>query len=98
MAAGRPTVRPAATTDLLAVAPPREARVARLAGADRGGLRRTRMEVWATSDWRRRDPASVMEAIAAAGIVAVLRASDASRFERVAKVMVEAGSPAWSSP
>jgi 2-dehydro-3-deoxyphosphogluconate aldolase/(4S)-4-hydroxy-2-oxoglutarate aldolase len=48
------------------------------------------MEVWAASDWRRRDPASVMEAIAA-GIVAVLRASDASRFERVAKVLVEAG-------
>jgi 2-dehydro-3-deoxyphosphogluconate aldolase/(4S)-4-hydroxy-2-oxoglutarate aldolase len=49
------------------------------------------MEVWAASDWRRRDLASVMEAIAAAGIVAVLRASDASRFERVAKVLVEAG-------
>jgi 2-dehydro-3-deoxyphosphogluconate aldolase / (4S)-4-hydroxy-2-oxoglutarate aldolase len=49
------------------------------------------MEVQAASDWRRRDPASVMEAITAAGIVAVLRASDASRFERVAKVLVEAG-------
>ena len=43
------------------------------------------------SDWRRRDPASVMEAIAAAGIVAVLRASDAGRFEQVAEVLVEAG-------
>ena len=32
-----------------------------------------------------------MEAIAAAGIVAVLRASDASRFERVPKLLVEAG-------
>src|SRR5687768_7476519 len=63
--------------------------------ADRGAqtavaLRRTRMEVRAASDWRRRDPASVMEAIAA-GIVAVLRASDPGRFERVAEVLVEAG-------
>jgi 2-dehydro-3-deoxyphosphogluconate aldolase/(4S)-4-hydroxy-2-oxoglutarate aldolase len=49
------------------------------------------MDVRAASDWRRRDPASVMEAIAAAGIVAVLRASDAGRFERVAEVLVEAG-------
>jgi 2-dehydro-3-deoxyphosphogluconate aldolase/(4S)-4-hydroxy-2-oxoglutarate aldolase len=32
-----------------------------------------------------------MEAITAAGIVAVLRASDAGRFERVAEVLVEAG-------
>jgi 2-dehydro-3-deoxyphosphogluconate aldolase/(4S)-4-hydroxy-2-oxoglutarate aldolase len=48
------------------------------------------MDVRAASDWRR-DPASVMEAIAAAGIVAVLRASDAGRFERVAEVLVEAG-------
>lgn len=48
------------------------------------------MDVRAASD-RRRDPASVMEAIAAAGIVAVLRASDAGRFERVAEVLVEAG-------
>jgi 2-dehydro-3-deoxyphosphogluconate aldolase / (4S)-4-hydroxy-2-oxoglutarate aldolase len=48
------------------------------------------MEVGAASD-RRRDPASVMEAIAAAGIVAVLRAGDAGRFERVAEVLVEAG-------
>jgi hypothetical protein len=48
------------------------------------------MEVRAASDWRRRDPASVMEAIAAAGIVAVLRASDPGRFERVAEVLVEA--------
>jgi 2-dehydro-3-deoxyphosphogluconate aldolase/(4S)-4-hydroxy-2-oxoglutarate aldolase len=32
-----------------------------------------------------------MEAIAAVGIVAVLRASDAGRFERVAEVLVEAG-------
>jgi 2-dehydro-3-deoxyphosphogluconate aldolase / (4S)-4-hydroxy-2-oxoglutarate aldolase len=47
------------------------------------------MDVRAASDWR--DPASVMEAIAAAGIVAVLRASDAGRFERVAEVLVEAG-------
>jgi 2-dehydro-3-deoxyphosphogluconate aldolase / (4S)-4-hydroxy-2-oxoglutarate aldolase len=49
------------------------------------------MEVRAASDWPRRDPASVMEAIAAAGIVAVLRASDAGRFEQVAEVLVEAG-------
>jgi 2-dehydro-3-deoxyphosphogluconate aldolase/(4S)-4-hydroxy-2-oxoglutarate aldolase len=49
------------------------------------------MDVRAASDWRRRDPASVMETIAAAGIVAVLRASDAGRFERVAEVLVEAG-------
>jgi 2-dehydro-3-deoxyphosphogluconate aldolase/(4S)-4-hydroxy-2-oxoglutarate aldolase len=32
-----------------------------------------------------------MEAVAAAGIVAALRASDAGRFERVAEVLVEAG-------
>lgn len=49
------------------------------------------MDVRAASDRRRRDPASVMEAITAAGIVAVLRASDAGRFERVAEVLVEAG-------
>jgi hypothetical protein len=49
------------------------------------------MDVRAASDRRRRDPASVMEAIAAAGIVAVLRAGDAGRFERVAEVLVEAG-------
>jgi 2-keto-3-deoxy-6-phosphogluconate aldolase len=49
------------------------------------------MEVRAASDWPRRDPASVMEAIAAAGIVAVLRASDADRFEQVAEVLVETG-------
>jgi 2-keto-3-deoxy-6-phosphogluconate aldolase len=56
------------------------------------------MDVRADSDLRRRDPASAMETIAAAEIVAVLRASDAGRFERVAEVLVEAGSPAWSSP
>jgi hypothetical protein len=39
-----------------------------------------------------------MEAIEAARTVAVLRASDAGRFERVAEVLVEAGSPSWSSP
>jgi hypothetical protein len=49
------------------------------------------MDVRADPDLRRRDPASVMEAIAAAGIVAVLRAGDAGRFERVAEVLVEAG-------
>ena len=32
-----------------------------------------------------------MEAISAAGIIAVLRASDADRFDRVAEVLVEAG-------
>jgi 2-dehydro-3-deoxyphosphogluconate aldolase / (4S)-4-hydroxy-2-oxoglutarate aldolase len=37
------------------------------------------------------DPAAVMEAIGAAGIVAVLRAGDAGRFERVAEVLVDAG-------
>jgi 2-dehydro-3-deoxyphosphogluconate aldolase / (4S)-4-hydroxy-2-oxoglutarate aldolase len=49
------------------------------------------MDVRAASERRRRDPASVMEAIAATGIVAVLRAGDAGRFEQVAEVLVEAG-------
>ena len=49
------------------------------------------MDVRAASGRRRRDPAAVMEAISAAGIVAVLRAGDADRFERVAEVLVEAG-------
>jgi 2-keto-3-deoxy-6-phosphogluconate aldolase len=48
------------------------------------------MDVRAASD-RRRDPAAVMEAITTAGIVAVLRAGDADRFERVAETLVEAG-------
>jgi 2-dehydro-3-deoxyphosphogluconate aldolase/(4S)-4-hydroxy-2-oxoglutarate aldolase len=48
------------------------------------------MDMRAASERRRPDPASVMEAIAAAGIVAVLRAGDASRFERAAEVLVEA--------
>jgi hypothetical protein len=72
---------------------------ARLAGRRLcGGLREDADDVRADSDLRRRDPASVMEAMAATGIFAVLRASDAGRFERVAEVLVEAGSPAWSSP
>lgn len=49
------------------------------------------MDARAAADRRPRGPAAVMEAIAAAGIVAVLRASDAGRFERVAEVLVEAG-------